>query len=139
MANDVVVAIVVASADILDLFYLFLLDDFMKLCSLYLFLSLSVSLSLSLSLSLPLSLLLVYVFGVVDTTIVDASSVAAFAPTDATSLDAVVVVAALAACDATFFANADADVSTSAGATNVDVSDGDTIVVSHTDVIFVVS
>jgi len=37
------------------------------------------------------------------------------------------------------FANADAAASSSAGATNVDVTDGATIVVLHTVVIFIVS
>ena len=83
-------------------------------------------------------MLLVYVFVFVDTIIVDAYYIVALAPIHATSLEAVVVADALAACDAAMFANADADASFSAGATNVDVADGVTIVVPHIVVIFVI-
>ena len=83
-------------------------------------------------------MLLVYVFSVVDTILVDAYNVA-LAPIHATSLDDVVVTVTLVACDAARFANLDADASSAAGATNVDVADGATIDVPHTVVIFVVS
>jgi len=77
--------------------------------------------------------MMVYVFGVVDNFIV------VLARIHATSLDVVVVNVALAACDTAMFASADADASSSAGATNVDVTDGATIVVPHPIVIFIVS
>ena len=77
--------------------------------------------------------MLVYVFGVVDNFIV------VFFRIHATFLDVVVVNDALAACDAAMFANANADASSSADATNVDVTDGAATVVPHTVVIFIVS
>jgi hypothetical protein len=70
------------------------------------------------NIDIPLSMMMVYVFSVVDTINVDAYIVA-LAPIHASSLDDVVVAAALATCDAAMFANADAGASSGAGATNV--------------------